>query len=110
MDKVSALTHFQLEPGYDDYSFLDQAVKDFEHGLDSILSGELEASFWEAVAMPPPISSGFLCLVSTHSDNFRLQLAPSIKCLALGCQARALNLPVPQVGNISTFKIFHHFP
>ena len=35
--KVSSLTHFPLEPGCEDYSFLDQAVADFEQGWDSIL-------------------------------------------------------------------------
>ena len=29
--------HFPLEPGCEDYSFIDQAVKDLEHGLNSIL-------------------------------------------------------------------------
>ena len=38
--KVSSLTHFPLEPGCDDYSFLDQGVADFEQGLDSILTDE----------------------------------------------------------------------
>ena len=33
--KVSSLTHFSLEPGCEDYAFLDQAVADFEQGLDS---------------------------------------------------------------------------
>ena len=28
--KVSSLIHFSLEPGCEDYSFLDQAVEDFE--------------------------------------------------------------------------------
>ena len=37
MGSVSTLTHLGLEPGCEDYSFLDQAVKHFEHGLDSIL-------------------------------------------------------------------------
>ena len=36
--KVSILTQFPLKPGSEDYSFLDQAFKDFTHGLDSILS------------------------------------------------------------------------
>ena len=40
--KVSSLTHFPLEPGCEDYAFLDQAVADFEQGLDSILSDSLE--------------------------------------------------------------------
>ena len=66
----------------------------FEHGLESILTDsvntpEPEVSFDEADTMFP---SGFLYLVSTHSDNSRLQLAPSIKCLILWCQARAFFL------------------
>ena len=36
--KVSSLTNFPLEPGCEDYAFLDQAVADFEQGLDSILT------------------------------------------------------------------------
>ena len=37
MGKVATLTHFPLEPGYEDYSFLDQVAEDFEQGPDSIL-------------------------------------------------------------------------
>ena len=40
--KVSSLTHFPLEPGCEDYAFLDQAIADFEQGLDSILTHSLE--------------------------------------------------------------------
>ena len=40
--KVSSLTHFLLEPGCEDYAFLDQAVADFEQRLDSILTDSLE--------------------------------------------------------------------
>ena len=40
--KVSSLTHSHLEPGFEDYSFLDQAVADFEQGLDSILNNSIE--------------------------------------------------------------------
>ena len=36
--KVSSLTHFPLEPGFENYAFLDQAVADFQQGLDSILT------------------------------------------------------------------------
>ena len=39
---VSSLTHFPLEPGCEDYAFLDQAVADFEQGLDSILTDSLQ--------------------------------------------------------------------
>ena len=62
--KVSTLTQFTLELGCKNYSFLDQAVKDFEHGLDSILTDSvdalyLDASFNQADAMPSLVSSGF---------------------------------------------------
>ena len=40
--KVSSSTHFYLEPVCEDYAFLDQAVADFEQGLDSILTDSLE--------------------------------------------------------------------
>ena len=40
--KVSSLTHFPLEPGCEDYAFLDQAVADFEQGLDSFPTNSLE--------------------------------------------------------------------
>ena len=66
--KVSSLTHFPLEPGCEDYSFLDQAVADFEQGLDSILTdsietSELETSVGEPDAITSSFSSGFLYLV-----------------------------------------------
>ena len=40
--KVSSLTNLPLEPGCEDYSFLDEAVADIEHGLDSILTDSME--------------------------------------------------------------------
>ena len=40
--KVSSLTHFPLEPECEYYAFLDQAVADFEQGLDSILTDSLK--------------------------------------------------------------------
>ena len=48
--KVSTLTNFPLKPDCEDYFSMDQAVKDFEHGLDSILTDpvdppELDVSF-----------------------------------------------------------------
>ena len=72
--KVSSLTHLSLEPSCEDYSFLDQAMTDFEQGLDSILTNsletpELDASLDEPDAIPSSVSSGFLCLVSILSDN-----------------------------------------
>ena len=83
MGKVSTLTHFPLVPGCEDYSFLDRAAKDFEHGLDSILAHtidkpKVDTSFDKAIAMPSSVSSRFLGLARTDSDNSRLQLTSSI--------------------------------
>ena len=106
MGKVSAITHFPLKPGCQNYTYLDQAVEDTEHDLDSILTDsadipEIDASFDEADTVPSSVFLWFLCLVSPHSDNFRLQFGPSIKC-TLWCQDWALPLPVPQAGkNVS---------
>ena len=88
--KVSSLTHFPLEPGCEDYAFLDQAVADLEQGLDSILNDsletpELDTSLEEPDAITSSVSSGFLHLVSTISDNSKLQLAPSIHTCQLWC-------------------------
>ena len=97
--KVSSLIHFPLEPGHEDYAFLDQAVADFEQGLDSILTDslktpELDASLDEPDAITSSVSSGFFHLVSTISDNSKLQLAPSIPTCKLWCQARAFLAPL----------------
>ena len=81
---------------------MNKEVKDFEHGLDSALMNsvdtpELEVSSVEADAIPISVSSAFLCLVNTHSDNYKLQPAFSIKCHTLWCQTWAFPLPVLQV-------------
>ena len=73
-----------LELGCEDYSFLDQAVADFEQGLDSILTDSIEApeldmSLDEPDANKSSVSSGFLHWVSTISDTSKLQLASSIR-------------------------------
>ena len=60
----------------------------------SVNTPKLEVSFDETNAVPSSVSSGFLCLVSTYSDNSRLHLAASIRCHTLWCQARALLLLV----------------
>ena len=79
MGKVSTLTNFPLEPGCEDYYFLDQAVEDFEYGLDSILTDsidtpDLDALFGEADAISSSVSLGFLESFSTDSDNSGPQL------------------------------------
>ena len=108
--KVSSLMHFPLEPGCEDYAFLDQAVADFEQGLDSILTDslktpELDTSQEEPDAVTSSVSSGFLCLVSTLSDNSKWQLASSIHTRKLWCQARALLAPVSLATKMSTSKL-----
>ena len=112
--KVSSLTHFPLEPGCEDYAFLDQAVADFEQGLDSILTDslktpELDTSLEEPDAVTSSVSSGFLCLVSTLSNNSKLQLASSICTQKLWCQARALLAPVSLATKISASKLICYF-
>ena len=82
--KVASLTHFLLEPGCEDYSFTDTTVADFKQGLDSIFidtneTSELDTSLDVPDAITSSVSSWFLCLVSTISDNSKLQLAPSIR-------------------------------
>ena len=93
--KVSSLTYFPLELACEDYSFLDQALADFEQGLDSILTDSLEtpefdASLDEPDAIPSSVTSGIFHLVSTLSDNSKPQVAPCIRSCKLWCQARAL--------------------
>ena len=74
----SSLTNFPPELGCKHYSFLDQAVEDFVHGLDSILidssdTPEWDASFHEAVAMLSSVSLGFL-----HSVVYLIILGGSL--------------------------------
>ena len=88
MGKVSLLTHFLLEPGHEDYSFLDQAMGDFEQSLDSILTDsvetpELDASFDEPDGVPLSVLSGFLHLIGALPDSSKPHLAPSIKSCKL---------------------------
>ena len=93
---------------------MDQAIADFEQGLDSILTDsletpELDTSVEEPDAITSSVSSGFLHLVSTPSHNSKLQLAPSIHTHKLWCQARALLAPVSLATKMSASKLIHHF-
>ena len=89
--KVSSLAHFPLEPGCEDYSFLDQAVAYFEQGLDSILTDSIEAPELDTVLNEPDgvTLSGLLHLVGTISDTSNPQHAPSIRSHKFSCQASA---------------------
>ena len=74
---------FPLESGCEDYSFLEEAVADFEKGLDSILTDSVEtpelcALFEEPDVVTSLVPSGFVHFDSTNSDTSKLQLAPSI--------------------------------
>ena len=100
--KVSSLTHFPWNQVVRIIIFLDLAMADLAQDLDSILTESLEttgldASLDEPDAIPSSVSYGFLHSVSTLSDYSKLQLAPSIRCCKLWCQARALLAPVPHV-------------
>ena len=112
--KVSSLSHFPLEPGCEDYAFLDQAVADFEQGLDSIPTDsletlELDTSLDEPDVITSSVSSGFLCSVTTLSDNSKPQLAPSIHTYKLWCQTRALLAPVSLATKMSVSKLIYYF-
>ena len=112
--KVSLFTHFPLEPGCGDYSFLDQAMADFEQGLDFILTSsletpELDTYLDEPDAIPSSVSSEFLCSASALSDNSKLQLAPSIRSCKLWCQDMALLASVPLATKMSESKLIHYF-
>ena len=113
--KVSSLTHFPLEPGFEDYAFLDQAVADFEQGLDSVLTDPLETPDLDTSLDEPDavtsssVSSGFLHLVRTVSDNSKPQLVPSIQTHKLWCQPRALLAPVSLATKMSASKLIHYF-
>ena len=111
---MSSLTHIPLEPGCEDYSFLEQAVADFEQGLDSILTNslktpELDTSLDEPNAITSSVSSEFLYSVSTVSDNSKPQLASSIRSQKLWCPARALLAPVSLATRTSASKLIHYF-
>ena len=86
-----------------------------EQGLDSILTDslktlELDTSLEEPDAITSSsVSSGFLHLVSTLSENSKLQLAPSICTHKLWCQARVLLAPVSLATKMSASKLMHYF-
>ena len=112
--KVSSLTRFPLEPGCEDFCFLDQAVADFEQGLDSILTDsieipELDMSLDEPEAITSSVSSGFLHLVSTISDNSKLHFAPSIRSHKLWCLSRAPLAPVSLATKMSASELICYF-
>ena len=114
IDEVSILTHFFLESGYKDYSFLNQVVADFElwfsfhpHWLQHNTS--TWCILWWAWCCDFSVSPGFLHWVTKISDNSKPQLAPSIKSHELRCQNRELILPVPVAGKMSASELIYYF-
>ena len=110
MGEVWSLNHVPLEPVCEDYSFLDQAVADFEWGLDSILNDSIETqkldtSFDEPDVITSSVSSGFLHLVTTVSNTSKLQLAPRIRSHKLLYQTRVLLSSVSLATKISVSKL-----
>ena len=75
--KVSSLTHFPLEPGCEDYAFLDQAVADFEQGLDSILTDSLETLELDTTLDEPDIITSSVSSRFLHSVPFLIILSHS---------------------------------
>ena len=112
--KVWSLSHFPMEPGCEDYSFLDQAVADFKQGLDSIFTdsietSELDTSLDELNAITSSVSFGFLHLVSTISDTSKPQLASSTRTHKLWCQTRASLALVSLATKMSASKLICYF-
>ena len=70
---------------------------------------ELDTSLEEPDAVTSSVSSGFLHLVSTLSDNSKPQLALSIHTHKLWCQARILLAPVSPATKMSATKLIHFF-
>ena len=69
----------------------------------------MDTSLEEPDAITSSVSSGFLCSVSTLSDNSELQLAPSIHTHKLWCQTRALLAPVSLSTEMSASKLILYF-
>ena len=111
--KVSSLTHFPLEPGCEDYAFLDQAIADFEQGLDTILTDSFETPELDTSLDEPDIITSsvyfWVSPLSTLSNNSMLQLAPSIHTHKLWCQASTLLAPVSLATKMSASKLIHYF-
>ena len=112
---MSSLNHFLQEPGCKDYSFLDQAVSDFEQVLDSILTDsikmpELDTSLHKPDAITSSVSSGFFYSISIISYTSKPQLAPRISSHILWSPARALLASVPLATKISASKLMSYFP
>ena len=68
MGNVSMLIYSTPEQGCEDYSFLDQALEDFEHifilsSWTLVNTTKLDTSFDVADTMPSSVSSGFLHLI-----------------------------------------------
>ena len=111
MGKVSTLAHSLLELGCQYYSFLDQAMEEVEHGLDSTFMIPSRILNWmhpfmSLILMSLPL---FHCLISILSDSLKLKLVPSIQSCKLWCQARTLLISISLAGKMLASKFIHYF-
>ena len=95
---MSTLVHYLVDLDCKDYNFLDQALKDFGHGLyyilmDCVKMQEFVVSFDESDAI-------FLQFLPGSYDNSKPQLVPCTKYHKLCFQARVLLLPVLLLGKL----------
>ena len=105
MGKVSTLTHFPLDPGCEDYCFLDHSWRLWAWPWLFPKALLTHQNWMHLLMRLIPCLLQDCLLLSTISDISRLQLAPSIQSYKLWCQARALLLP----GKMSTSKLIHYF-
>ena len=93
--------------------FLDQAVADFEQGLDSIPTDslktlELDTALDESDVIASSVSSGFLCLVSTLSIILSHSLLLAFELINCGARL-GLFLPMSLATKMSASKLIHYF-
>ena len=114
-EKVSALTHFPLEPGCEDYSFWTKLSKTLSMVLilssqDSMETPELDVSFDETDAISSLVSSGFTCLVTTHSDNLYYWLFLPSNLINYGAKLGYYFYLYHRWVQCHPLKLIHHFP
>ena len=107
--KLPTLMHLSLEPGFEDYCFLDQAAADSVHSLDAQIHSTHHNWMHHMMRLMSCLLVSWGYLHSVSFSNSRLQLASSIKSHKLGWKSKVLPLPVPQGSTMSASKLMHHF-
>ena len=109
------LTTFHLNQDMRIIHFWTKQLQTLEQGIDSILTASIktpELGKHPLIGLRSlllPISSRFLCLVSTITDSSKPQLPPSIRSHKLWSQARAQFSPVSLATKISASKLIQYF-